>query len=293
MANTRSDRQGGAGHHGPTQKAKLAPKGHSTRKRSPGGQSELRRLLMPFALVGVVVAVVAGLVVTSLAAGGTTASEGAAPSNVVNQVTRLPSSVLIQVGDSRQAPTIHKVLNGPDLTIDGKPGVVFVSEESCPFCAAERWPMVIALSHFGTWHHLGSTTSSSTDIFSSTATFSFRNATFTSPYLALRTTELANNAGQTLQTPTPLDTALISRYDVPPYVNAADQSGSLPFLDIDNRYILAGAQYDPQVLAGLSVNQIASQLDDPASPVAMAVDESANALIAAIDQVLNLPAGRG
>jgi hypothetical protein len=293
MANTRSDQHGGAGHRGSTRKARLAPKGHLTRKRSPGGQSQIRRLLMPLGLVGVVVAVVAGLVVTSLTAGGTSVSEGSAPSTVVNQVTRLPSSVLIRVGDSPQAPTIHRVPNGPGLTVDGKPGVVFVSEESCPFCAAERWPVVIALSHFGTWRHLGSTASSSTDIYPSTATFSFRDATFTSPSLAVRTTELTNDAGQPLQTATPLDTALISRYDVPPYVNAADQSGSVPFLDIDNHYILAGAQYDPQVLAGLSMSQIASQLDDPASPVAMAIDESANALIAAIDQVLSLPAGRG
>ena len=63
-------------------------------------------------------------------------------------------------------------------------------------------------------------------------------------------------------------------------------------LDIDNHYTLGRAEYDPQVLAGLSMSQIASQLDDPASPVAMAIDESANALIAAIDQVLHLPAGR-
>jgi hypothetical protein len=33
--------------------------------------------------------------------------------------------------------------------------------------------------------------------------------------------------------------------DVPPYVNSADRSGAVPFLDIANQYILAGAQYDP------------------------------------------------
>jgi hypothetical protein len=42
----------------------------------------------------------------------------------------------------------------------GKPAIVFVSEESCPFCAAERWSLTVALSHFGTWSHLGTTTSS-------------------------------------------------------------------------------------------------------------------------------------
>jgi len=74
---------------------------------------------------------------------------------------------------------------------------------------------------------------------------------------------------------------------VPPYVNSADQSGAVPFLDIANHYILAGAQYNPQVLAGLSAAQIASQLSNPSSPVARAIDGSARILIAAIDQVLH------
>ena len=209
---------------------------------------------------------------------------------VVNQVTRLRSSVLTRVGESRQAPAIHTVGHGPGLTIDGKPGIVFVSEESCPFCAAERWPVVIALSHFGTWHHLGSTTSSSTDIYPSTATFSFSGRHVHQPVSFRPDHRTGEQCWPTASTRTPLDTTLISRYDVPPYVNTADQSGSVPFLDIDNHYILAGAQYDPQVLAGLSMSRIASQLDDPTSPVAMAIDESANALIAAIDQVLHPPA---
>lgn len=292
MVNVRGNRPGGVGRRRPTPGSRLPSDGRSARTRSAGRQSRTRRLLLPFASVGVVVAVVAGLAISSLSSGGTGAAEAVAPGTVVNQVTRLPSSVLTRVGESRQAPAIHTVGHGPGLTIDGKPGIVFVSEESCPFCAAERWPVVIALSHFGTWHHLGSTTSSSTDIYPSTATFSFRDATFTSQYLSVRTTELANNAGRPLQRATPLDTTLISRYDVPPYVNTADQSGSVPFLDIDNHYILAGAQYDPQVLAGLSMSRIASQLDDPTSPVAMAIDESANALIAAIDQVLHPPPRR-
>ena len=80
---------------------------------------------------------------------------------------------------------------------------------------------------------------------------------------------------------------------MPPYVDSADQSGAVPFLDIANRYILAGAQYDPQVLAGLSAAQIARQLSDPSSPVAKAVDGSARLIIAAIDQVLHDNASRG
>jgi hypothetical protein len=132
-----------------------------------------------------------------------------------------------------------------------------------------------------------------TDVFPDTATLSFRTARYNSTQLTLRTTELTDNAGQALQGPTTLDRQLIGQYDVPPYVNSADQSGAVPFLDIGNRYVLAGAQYDPQVLAGLSAAQIAAQLRNPSSPVAQAIDGSAQVIIAAINQVLHNPAGRG
>jgi hypothetical protein len=252
-----------------------------------------RRLVVPLIAVGLVVAVVVGLVVASVTSGGATASEVAAPTNVVAKATNVPGGVLAQVGTGQAATALQPASGGSPLAIDSKLGIVFVSEESCPFCAAERWPVVIALSHFGTWSHLGATSSSSTDVYPNTATFSFRDATYSSPYLSLRTTELADNAGHQLQAPTALDTGLINRYDVPPYVNSADQSGSVPFLDIGNRFILAGAQYNPQVLASLSMSQIAEQLGDPASPIARAIDQSANALIVAIDQLLPAGAGHG
>jgi hypothetical protein len=202
-------------------------------------------------------------------------------------VVTLPTGLLSRIGSGQAATSLQLVASGPPLRIDGKPGIVFVSEESCPFCAAERWPVVIALSHFGTWSNLGATTSSASDVYPGTATFSFRNARFHSSYLSLRRTELADNSGRPLQPLTLLDTELIRSYDVPPYVNSVDQSGAVPFLDIDNHYILAGAQYDPQVLAGLSMSQIAARLRDPASPVAKAIDGSADVLIAAISRAIH------
>jgi hypothetical protein len=69
--------------------------------------------------------------------------------------------------------------------------------------------------------------------------------------------------------------------------------GAVPFLDIGNHYILAGAQYSPQILTGLSASQIASQLHNPSSPVAKAIDGSAKAIIAAIDRVLHDQAAHG
>jgi hypothetical protein len=275
--------------HGP--KVKSSSSGRSSgRPKRHFPVHRYRRLVLPLASIGLVLAVAVGLVIAATVSSGqasATGSETMAPANVVTEVTTLSPHVLSRVGASPAVTSLQPVSTGSSLRIDGKPGIVFVSEESCPFCAAERWPVVIALSHFGTWSHLGATTSSSTDVYPSTATFSFRDASYSSPYLALRTTELTDNAGHPLEPLTPLDTNLLDRYDVPPYVNGADQSGAVPFLDIDNHYVLAGAQYDPQVLAGLSIRQIAASLDNPGSPVAKAIDGSANVLIEAIDQILH------
>jgi len=248
-----------------------------------------RRWLVSITAVGAVLAIVVGFVAIKLTSStAAAASEALAPQNVVSQVTTVPAAALARVRSGGTVTPMQTVkAPGPVLSIAGKPAIVFVSEESCPFCAAERWPLAVALSHFGTWSHLGATRSSATDVFPNTATLSFRTASYRSSHLTLRTTELTDNRGHRLQPLTPLDTTLIHGYDVPPYVNSADQSGAVPFLDIGNRYILAGAQYNPQILAGLSQAQIASQLRNPASPVAKAIDGSADTIIAAINNVLH------
>ncbi len=130
--------------------------------------------------------------------------ESRASSVVVRQATAVPLGVLTRVSLGQVATPLQKVAApGPPLTIDGKPTIIFVSEESCPFCAAERWPLVVALSHFGSWSGLGSTRSSATDVYPNTATFSFRAARYRSTGLTLRTTELADNVGRPLQPETP------------------------------------------------------------------------------------------
>ena len=255
-----------------------------------------RRLLLALGAVTAVVAAVVTLVTVKLTAtpAHVTASESAASAAVVREVTSVPDGLLTQARPGAVATSLEKVpVSGPPLTIGGKPAIVFVGEESCPFCAAERWPLAVALAHFGDWSRLGVTKSAAADVFPDTVTLSFRTARYSSTQLTLRTTELTDNAGHDLQGPTSLDRQLIGQYDVPPYVNSADQSGAVPFLDIGNRYVLAGAQYDPQVLAGLSAAQIAAQLRNPSSPVAQAIDSSAQVIIAAINQILHNPADHG
>ena len=293
MANNRSRRPAGRptarkGPARPRARERIAAE-RTARKRA----EKRRRLLAAIGAVAVVLSVVATLVTVKLTSTPVhqAASESAAPAVVMRQVTTVPTALLSRVNPGQVATPLQEVrTSGPPLTINGKLAIVFVSEESCPFCAAERWPLTVALSHFGTWSRLGITKSSATDVYPDTATFSFRAARYRSAELTLRTTELTDNAGHPLQAQTPLDAKLIATYDVPPYVNSVYQSGAVPFLDIGNQYILAGAQYDPQLLAGLSAAQIAGQLSNPSSPVAEAVDGAARVIVAAIDQALHAQA---
>src|SRR5581483_4960768 len=85
----------------------------------------------------------------------------------------------------------------------------------------------------------------------------------------------------TLQTPTKDQQNLLNKYDAPPYVQSANK-GAIPFVDFGNKYIISGASYSNNVLAGKNWSQIAAALHDPNSPIAKAIGGTANYMTAAI-----------
>ena len=64
--------------------------------------------------------------------------------------------------------------------------------------------------------------------------------------------------------------------------NTYNSSNAIPFVDIANRYVVTGASYDPVVLKGLTMTQIAAAVRNPNSPVSEAVLGTANGVTAAI-----------
>lgn len=237
--------------------------------------------------LAVVMLLVAGLVAVKLAtgAGGPQSGQKAssAASGVITQATSVPASVLdeVGVGTTRQKPG---KITAPALTAGGKPRVFYVGAEYCPYCAAERWAMVVALSRFGTFTGLGQTASSPSDVYPSTATLTFHGASYRSSYLSFTGKEIQSNqvvGGHytTLDTLSSADEALYAKYDAPPYTSTA---GSIPLVDIGGRYVISGASYDPQVLHGKTQAQIAAALSDPNSAIAKGVNGAANLITAAL-----------
>src|SRR5262249_48840261 len=118
-----------------------------------------------------------------------------------------------------------KTLNGAPLLKDGKPLVLYLGAEYCPFCAAERWAMVVALSRFGTFSGLTITHSSSTDTYPKTPTFSFHGASYTSTYLSFDGVETRGNELSGGQYPV-LDVPTAEQQQI---FKAQDPAGSIPF----------------------------------------------------------------
>ena len=75
-----------------------------------------------------------------------------APQTVVGLTTNVPASVLSTVGEGNTySQPIHSVTGSP-LTAQGKPEVLYIGAAFCPYCAANQWAMIVALSKFGHVH---------------------------------------------------------------------------------------------------------------------------------------------
>jgi hypothetical protein len=192
---------------------------------------------------------------------------------VVSTLTSAPVSELDSIGTGTAHNLITRVsgtvLTGPG----GRPEVFYYGAEYCPYCGAQRWPMIVALSRFGTFSGLTTTSSSSTDIYPNTPTFTFHKATYESQYIEFASVETTYRNQQPLESPTQAQAALVSKYNT---------SGSIPFIDVGNRYAISGAMYLPDILSGMSWQAVADAVLQPASPQAKAILGSANLITAAI-----------
>lgn len=295
------------GKRGPGRQQKIAA------QRAAARHAEVRkRVLLAAGSIVAVLAVILTFVLVKVDAKPGTAPlasngpTGAALASVVKDVTTVPASVLDKVGGGQISPAGIGTVNpegtdylapvsGSLLTSAGKPELLYVGANYCPYCAAQRWAMIVALSRFGTFSGLSTIHSSTTDTPSDIPSWTFYGSRYTSKYLSFSSVEETKNyrTGNSaslntgyvpLQTPTSAQQALVTQYDTSNYI---------PFIDIANKYVQVGnlLPYGPQLLQGMSWSQIAKAMQDPDSTIARCVDASANYLTAAILKVTgNQPA---
>ncbi len=200
---------------------------------------------------------------------------------VLRKLTSVPPRVVNAVGLPPPSIVSPPTVDGgqPDLVVDGKPGAVFIGGVFCPYCAAERWAIIMAFSRFGSFSHLQETTSSPWEVYPSTATFSFQGASYSSRYVGLAMSEHSGNdvdgpgTDPVLEPLTRQEASLWQRYD---------DSYGYPFLDIGNEAFVLSPSFTPGLLSGFDQEQIDSRLSVPADPSTEAIVGASDYLTAAI-----------
>jgi Domain of unknown function (DUF929) len=269
----------------------------TTDERPPRRTSSSRRVplaLATWALIVVVLAIVVVLLLLEITRGAATVASGLAgppvtpaPPGAVAAATSIPDSVYDKVG----APVTPPAPIAPAGQAANQPGgpalVVFVGGEFCPYCAAERWVVVTALARFGTFHHLGATSSAANQVFPHTPTFTFDGAGFSSRWVRLDAVEAYSDL------PSSHAPAGVPRLRDPDataagawrrYAAAVPGGAELPFLDVADRLVASGAAIglSPGVLAAQSLEHVAAGLGDPTSTTTQAIVGAANEVVAAI-----------
>jgi hypothetical protein len=266
---------------------------------SPTTLRHIPRRYLALGLIVVAIILLGALVLVRDNSGPSTTSTvetfSPAPSSLVSTLTSVPATVYDVVGVSSPAnpvqaprPTgngsaplwLATVGDGPPL-----PVVFFYGAEFAPYAAVQRWPLILALSRFGSFNRLGLMQSSASTAFADLSTFTFWNVSYTSKYLILESVERYSSLNPTggrylgLQRPDARQAAAIANY--------GQTADTFALTDVANRYVLNGASFAPGVLAGLSQSQIAGDLATPASPLTQAVVTAANEITASICAVDN------
>ena len=276
----------------------IAPLRPSDDRRAGNTPARGRRVPLALAtwlLIAVVLALVVVLLALKITQGAATVegdlsgpAVSPAPLGVVEAATSVPAATYDAVSAPVAPGPGPALLAGEPVATDaGQPAVVFVGAEFCPYCAAERWVLVTALARFGTFSHLGATSSAPNQVFPHTSTFTFDGSRYHSRYVAFDAVEAYGDAPSStapagvpkLHDPTPLETTLLHRYGT-----NATAGPLLPFVDVGNRLVAQGAAIgmSPGLLSGLSMEQISGSLSDPTVTVTLGILGAANQLDAVI-----------
>jgi hypothetical protein len=254
---------------------------------------QIPRRYLALGLIIVAICLLGALVIVRDNAGPSSSSStvetfNAAPSSLISSLAAVPTSVYEQIGVSSPAvpvappqatgssqPWLARLNNGP-----AEPVLFFYGAEFAPYAAVQRWPVILALSRFGTFNLLGLMQSSSTTAFSGLSTFTFWKVNYTSKYVILESVERYSSLNPTgarylsLETADGRETAAVNQYG-----GGADD---FPLVDVSNRWVISGASFMPSVIGGLSQSQIAGDLTSPTSPLTQAMVAAANEITATI-----------
>jgi len=260
-----------------TQNVRRKGKKNKKGKDAKGGKKKESNAFV-WAVVALVVVAVGAMFIMS----GSSPKKKAASSSEKLSASEMaqfdvPATVLDKAGAGAGGVPEKLPADTPLLVSDGKPEVVYIGAEFCPYCAGERWPLVQALTRFGTFTDLAKSASGpAPESYPNTPTVTFYGSTYKSDYLVFSPVETATSDGAPLQQLSGPQQKLLDTFG---------SNGAIPFLDIGGLYVKNGASVSPELLASqgmTTVTQVLNTLSDPTSQVGLSINGSANVITAAI-----------
>jgi hypothetical protein len=187
------------------------------------------------------------------------------------------------------APSVPVPVSAPPLTAGGKPEVLYVGNEYCPYCVAENWALIVALSRFGRFSGLSTSRSPFFDGIAPIDGWTFYGSSYSSLSLAFVPVETVSNvlvspksdrasaaSYRRLQRLTPAEQAVFAKLD---------PGGSTPFLDFGGKAAQIGTEIAPAALAKLTWSEIAADLRRPQSAAGKTILASVDTLTAELCQL--------
>ncbi len=175
-----------------------------------------------------------------------------------------------------------KRISGPRVAGGNNVGLLYLGAEFCPYCAAQRWGLLLVLLRFGELDGLRYMLSSSADVHPDTPTVTFAHATYQSANLVLQAVETADRDRHPLATHDQAQQQIVTTFDAPPYVRFPY---GIPFVYLDGRYMLNHPMLMPQQIHGMNWQQIAAMLANRKSLLFQTVMPHVNLMTAAICQL--------
>ena len=173
---------------------------------------------------------------------------------------------------------------GQPLTAGGKPEVLYVGTEFCPYCAAETWALLVALGRFGTFTGVNEIRSASYPPIPPLDSWTFYGSSYSSEYLTFVPVETYSNvlvspradplkaaSYRLLQKLTPAQRALM---------NEADKAHATPFTDFGGQAVMTGSPVPALPLEHLTWSQLTSALRAHRGAAAQAVIGAADYITA-------------
>lgn len=252
-------------------------------RRQAEAAAARKRMIGVGALAAVVLLVIVGIFAAiGLNKGGTTNPAPSAGEAYVKTLTSVPAATLDAVGAGSAKNVVKAIDGGQPAMKDGKPRVLYVGAEFCPYCGVERWPLTIALSRFGTFDGLKAGLSSPNEgQISNIPTVTYVGSKYTSQYLTFDAVETADRMGNKLQSVQPADQTILDKYD------PGTSGNPIPFLYWGTGFQPGASYGGAQFMPGKSGDAIAAKLSDPQSSEAQQILGAANVHTAQLCKLTN------